>query len=95
MPPVLSDVSPSQSLPLNDDKLSLLCECLGLPEPAWILLRGVRTKDPVRRVRSRPGKPSDLYTSHKMGHTLQSKDPTTTAVIYEMEHDEDVLEIWD
>jgi putative transposase len=80
---------------LSTDDWETYSDHLNLSEEAKDVLNCTRTSDPVRRLRSHSGKPSDQYTSHKMGHTIQSKGPSTTALLYELEHDDDVLEIWD
>jgi putative transposase len=81
---------------LSEDELRSWLARSGLPEPAQDLVRRVRCSEPSRHVGSGRGNVSGRYPSKKMGVTIQFESHRVElAVIYELEHDCDVLEYYD
>src|SRR5262252_3649843 len=81
---------------LSREDLLVWYRCLGLSEEARAVIDRVRSADPSRRVESGRGNVSGRYPSRKMGVTIQFESHRVElAGIYEMEHDDDVLEFYD
>lgn len=81
---------------LTDDKLSQLLQNSGLSEEAQAVVKNICTSEPSRRVSGRAGNVCVRYASHKMGRTIQAESHRNElAAIYEMEHDNNVLEFYD
>jgi len=69
---------------------------LGLSEEARAVIDRIRSTQPSRRVESGRGNVSGRYPSRKMGVIIQFESHRVElAGIYEMEHDDDVLEYYD
>src|SRR5258708_1900473 len=81
---------------LSEQELYLLCQHLGFSDEAQAVIRNVRASEPSRRVTGRAGNVCVRYASHKMESTRQAESHRNElAAIYEMEHDENVLEYYD
>src|SRR6266568_7442900 len=81
---------------LHNEELEQLLEDSGFTEEAQAVIKNVRTSEPSRRVTGRASNVCVRYASHKMGRTIQAESHRNElAVIYEMEHDENVLEYYD
>ena len=69
---------------------------LGLAESARVVIDHIRSSDPARRVGGGRRNVSGLYPSKKMGVTIQFESHRVElAAVYELEHDDDVLEYFD
>ena len=72
------------------------CRELRLPEGCRAMIARVRASPPARRVGNAAGNVCGFYPSAKMGQTIQFESHRNElAVIYEYEHDPEVLEYWD
>jgi putative transposase len=72
------------------------CRRLDLSETAQQVIEQIRSSDPARRVRSGARSVSGSYPSKKMGFTIQFEShKNELPAVYEMEHDEDVIEYYD
>ena len=81
---------------LSDNEFETWSVRLALSEQAKQLIAGIRTSAPVRRVQSAAGNVSGRYPSQKMATTIQFESHRLElAVIYELEHDPDVLAYYD
>ncbi len=81
---------------LNQDQFIQYCHRLGLSETARAVLNTIRNSPPVRKVRSSRNNVSVSYPSRKMEVTIQAESHRNElAFIYEMEHDDEVLEYYD
>ena len=81
---------------LSANELQLWLEKAGLSEQARALIQQVRSSGPSRRVGSGRGNVSGRYPSRKMGVTIQFESHRVElAAIYELEHDQEVLEYYD
>jgi hypothetical protein len=81
---------------LKQDEFSQYCHHLGLSEAARKVLSNIRTAPPARRVRSSAKNVAVRYPSRKMGVIIQAESHRNElAFIYEMEHDDEVLEYYD
>src|SRR5258708_183242 len=81
---------------LRVKKVSKLLEESGFSEEHEAVIRNVRASEPSRRVAGRAGNVCVRYASYKMGSTRQAESHRNElAAIYEMEHDENVLEYYD
>lgn len=80
---------------LDDIALTLLYQAHDVSEAGRQLIQRIRSSDPSRRVRSGFSKVSSRYASVKMGCTLQAANNLDLAVLYLLEHDNSVYEIWD
>lgn len=81
---------------LTQDEFHEWCQRLGFSAQARAVIDQVRSSPPSRRVRSMGRNVSGRYPSRKMGVTIQFESHRVEfAAIYEMEHDEDVLEFYD
>ena len=69
---------------------------LRLSDEVKTLIDQIRSSDPARRVQSGSRNVSGAYPSRKMGVTIQFESHRVElATVYEMEHDDDVLEYYD
>jgi putative transposase len=69
---------------------------LGLAQSARVVIDHVRSSDPARRVGGGRRNVSGFYPSKKMGVTIQFESHRVElAAVYELEHDDDVLEYFD
>ena len=69
---------------------------LGLAESARVVIDHIRSSDPARRVGGGRRNVSGFYPSKKMGVTIQFESHRVElAAVYELEHDDDVLEYFD
>jgi transposase InsO family protein len=81
---------------LDRNELLDWCQSLNLSEEARTVLDVIRTSDPARRVQSGCRNVSGTYPSKKMKVTIQFESHRVElAAVYEMEHDNDVLEYYD
>jgi putative transposase len=81
---------------LNPCELKAWCCRLNLNEPAQRLIDQVRSSEPARRVGGGRSKVSGIYSSRKMGVTIQFESHRVElAAIYAMEHDPFTLEFYD
>jgi len=80
----------------TDDEFEAWCDKLCLPYKAYARIKGVRSSEPARRVRSRRANVSGRYPSRKMGRTIQFESHRNElATILELEHDAEVFEYYD
>jgi putative transposase len=80
----------------SEEEFKQWAASLSLPEETINLIRNIRASEPSRRVQSRVGNVSGRYPSKKMQRTIQFESHRNElALIYEMEHDPDVIEYWD
>ncbi len=80
---------------LSEQEETLLYQYLE-SEEAQAIIENIRTSEPSRRVTGRAGNVCVRYASHKMRSTRQAESHRNElAAIYEMEHDENVLEYYD
>ena len=69
---------------------------LGIAENARAVVDHIRSSDPARRVGGGRRNVSGFYPSKKMGVTIQFESHRVElAAVYELEHDDDVLEYFD
>jgi len=81
---------------LNDVDLLAWYTELGLAERARVVIDLIRSSDPARRVGGGRRNVSGFYPSKKMGVTIQFESHRVElAAVYELEHDDDVLEYFD
>ena len=81
---------------LSEDEFAAWCHRLQLPAATSAVIAQIRGSPPARRVQSRRGNVSGRYPSRKMGVTIQFESHRVElAAVYEMEHDDDVLEFYD
>jgi len=81
---------------LGHDELLAWFERQNIPEPARSLINHIRSSGPSRRVGGGRSNVSGRYPSRKMGVTVQFESHRVElAGIYEMEHDDTVLEYFD
>lgn len=81
---------------LSDIEFDLWCRRLGLLESTRRHIEQIRSSPPSRQVRSGTKSVSGRYPSKKMGLTIQFESHRIELpAIYEMEHDDDVLEYYD
>jgi len=81
---------------LGHDELLAWFERQSIPEPARLLINHIRSSGPSRRVGGGRSNVSGRYPSRKMGVTVQFESHRVElAGIYEMEHDDGVLEYFD
>src|SRR5437868_6908060 len=81
---------------LKDYELLQLFETCKYTAKAQAEIKRVRSSGPSRRVRSARGNMSGAYSSAKMGFTIQFEShEDELPYIYQLEHDEDVLEYYD
>ena len=81
---------------LDIDQFRAWCGNLELSETAQNVVELIRSSDPARRVRSGARSVSGSYPSKKMGFTIQFEShKNELPAVYEMEHDEDVIEYYD
>ena len=72
------------------------CYRLKLSEVAQNIIERIRSSEPSRRVGGGSKNVSGRYPSRKMGVTIQFESHRVELpVIYQLEHDEDVLEFYD
>jgi putative transposase len=72
------------------------CDRLNLSEAAQNIIERIRSSEPSRRVGGGARNVSGRYPSRKMGVTVQFESHRVELpVIYQLEHDEDVLEFYD
>jgi putative transposase len=80
---------------LTDSEFNSWCDQLGLSSAAIEIIRHIRRSPPSRRVGGGPENVSGYYPSRKMGVTIQFDSHTVEfPLIYQMEHDDDVLEYY-
>ncbi len=76
--------------------MPLWCERLQFSAAARLVIEGIRSAEPARRVQAGRSNVCGRYPSQKMGVTIQFESHRVElAGIYEMEHDADVLEYYD
>ena len=81
---------------LNPGQFAAWCNRLGLSSEARAHVEHIRTSPPARRVSSRVGNVIGRFPSQKMGVSIQFESRTVElAIIYQLEHDPDVLEYYD
>lgn len=81
---------------LNETELLVWFRRLAITERAQAAIRQVRSSDPARRVGGGRRNVTGRYPSKKMGVTIQFESHRVELpVIYELEHDADVLEYYD
>jgi hypothetical protein len=81
---------------LNNKEFYQWCKQLGLSREACDLLMKVRNSEPARLTRGRGNSVIGQYPSQKMGRTIQFESHRCElSFIHVMEHNSDVLEIWD
>src|SRR5450432_2308400 len=81
---------------LNETELLVWFRRLAITERAQAAIRQVRSSDPARRVGGGRRNVTGRYPSKKMGATIQFESHRVELpVIYELEHDADVLEYYD
>lgn len=81
---------------LTADEVDSWCHRQNLSELARKTLETIRCKEPARRVGGGRKNVSGFYPSRKMGKTIQFEShKVELPFIYELEHDEDVLEFYD
>lgn len=81
---------------LSREKFDNWCHRLNLSETARSVIERIRSSDPSRRVGGGSKNVSGRYPSRKMGMTIQFESHRNElAAIYELEHDDDVLEFYD
>ncbi|MGE0278828.1 MAG: Mu transposase C-terminal domain-containing protein [Nitrospiraceae bacterium] len=81
---------------LDQSQLEEWARKLNLSEQAERVIAEIRSSAPARRVQSRRGNVSGRYPSRKMGVTIQFESHRNElAAIYELEHDQSVLEFYD
>lgn len=81
---------------LTPDEITTLYQHLALSEQAQKTLALIRSSPPARRVGSGGKNVPVRYPSRKMGVVIQAESRTVEfAGVYQMEHDDTVLEFWD
>ena len=81
---------------LKPEELAAWYERMNLPQQARSVVDQVRSSEPARHVRGGHSNVSGRYPSRKMGVTIQFESHRVElAVVYELEHNADVLEYWD
>ena len=81
---------------LTPDEFSKWCSDQNLPELSQKNLAEIRSVEPARRVGGGRKNVSGFYPSKKMGKTIQFEShKVELPFIYELEHDEEVLEFYD
>ncbi|MGA9379252.1 MAG: Tn7 transposase TnsA N-terminal domain-containing protein [Phormidium sp.] len=81
---------------LSKEEITDWCDRLNLSEAAQNIIDRIRSSEPSRRVGGGSGNVSGRYPSRKMGVTIQFESHRVELpVIYQLEHDEDVLEFYD
>lgn len=81
---------------LTENDLTVLCSQLNLSRQAQTILTNIWSSPPSRRVGSGGKNVPVLYTSRKMGVTIQAESyKNELAGVYEMEHDPAVLAFYD
>lgn len=81
---------------LKDYELLQLFERCEFLEKAQTEIKGIRSSEPSRRVKSARGNVSGGYPSNKMGFTIQFEShENELPYIYQIEHNKDVLEYYD
>ncbi|WP_107670688.1 DDE-type integrase/transposase/recombinase [Cyanothece sp. BG0011] len=81
---------------LSQSEFIAWCNYLNLPQQTQQLIEQIRSSDPSRRVGGGRKNVAGRYPSQKMGFTIQFEShKVELAHIYQLEHDEDVLEYYD
>ena len=81
---------------LTENDLTVLCSQLNLSHQARAVVSLIQSSPPSRRVGSGRKNVPVLYTSRKMGVTIQAESyKNELAGVYEMEHDPTVLAFYD
>ena len=81
---------------MNQREFQQWCQNLKLPNSTRELIESIRAAPPARRVQGRAGNVSGTYPSKKMGVTIQFESHKVELwAIYQMEHDQEVLEFYD
>ena len=81
---------------LNQREFDQWCQTLNLPAATKELIASIRAAPPARRVQGRANNVSGTYPSRKMGMTIQFESHKVELwAIYQMEHDQEVLEFYD
>ena len=81
---------------LSDEEFYTWCHRLKFLDQARNIVERIRSSDPSRRVGGGRKNVSGRYPSRKMGVTIQFESHRVELpTIYELEHDEDVLEFYD
>src|SRR5438105_4341145 len=81
---------------LTENDLTVLCSQLNLSHQARAIVSLIQSSPPSRRVGSGGKNVPVLYTSRKMGVTIQAESyKNELAGVYEMEHDPTVLAFYD
>lgn len=81
---------------MNQREFQQWCQTLKLGASTGALIDSIRAAPPARRVQGRAGNVSGTYPSRKMGVTIQFESHKVELwAIYQMEHDQEVLEFYD
>src|SRR5260370_26091447 len=81
---------------LDNHEFIQWCQSADVSEEAKQVVEQTRSSDPARRVQSGSRNVSGTYPSKKMNVTIQFESHRVElAVVYEMEHDPDVIEYYD
>lgn len=81
---------------MNQREFDQWCQTLKLPAATKELIASIRAAPPARRVQARANNVSGTYPSRKMGMTIQFESHKVELwAIYQMEHDQEVLEFYD
>ncbi len=81
---------------MNQREFDQWCQTLNLPAATKELIASIRAAPPARRVQGRANNVSGTYPSRKMGMTIQFESHKVELwAIYQMEHDQEVLEFYD
>ncbi len=81
---------------LSQSEFIAWCNRLNLPQQTQQLIEQIRSSDPSRRVGGGRKNVAGRYPSRKMGFTIQFESHKVELPhIYELEHDDDVLEYYD
>ena len=81
---------------MNSFEFDQWCSQQQLTASAKDLIATIRSIPPSRRVQGRAKNVSGVYPSRKMGQTIQFESHTVELwAIYQMEHEEEVLEFYD
>ncbi len=81
---------------MNPKEFEQWCQKLNFPLATIELIASIRSAPPARRVQGRANNVSGTYPSRKMGLTIQFESHKVELwAIYQMEHDEKILEFYD
>src|SRR5215471_1471091 len=81
---------------LSEQEFAAWAKRIGLSDEALSVVAHVRSSHPARRVGGGLSNVTGRYPSRKMGVTIQFESHRVElATVYELEHDDEVLEYWD